>query len=517
MKAAPVLKCAAGILTAAFLSACAGPDLPEPPIAGRETEPLQKTGMITTPRIKTTHIEDSSYALHHTFSFYHHARVAAEITRWGQHHKMDTRVIDTNPFILSPAVREAAENSDFISISSITYRNLENFDSDVLNDLWARSRAIVVQAAGNDSNSLCDARWSPNARESIESESYSPYTRGDTVLRIGAATGDQIACYSSENSPDMVYYTAFEQGFCSRYYMTQEEIDSFLSRYGGQVEHWRSALGDETFTAHPEAYTQTCTLGGTSFSAPNMVNRLGAMAHKYPQLHEYELMATALLATTPLDPAHTRSGQRAAQNLVTTNSRGLVFDTITGFGLYDPDLHDEKIQDLLRLKAADPALATRPVLHDTQDFIAAGSRDGLQSFSMSIDDPGTILRSIVEIRFNHIPGMAHFFDQEFPKDIYIQSPAGTKLRLTPVDDKMSIDGTTGYRLTADATAFLGEEAQGQWTISLPRKQDGSAHEVVSMRLSHWSMAPGNPVDELLDQSPPAVRAVPVPAYQPPAL
>lgn len=489
----------AGVLTAAFLAASCAADNSAPEVSAVSAS--------ETPRRQVTvsYMEPASYSHNTMLDFTHHAPMVAAMLDWGSNGNYTVSWYDLDPFELTEDIRGIIRHTDVLAISLKSYSYSRAYNRLAWDAFWEVDNGIAVLATGNDSNSAHPERYDKKARERILAESYNPFTRGDTVLRIGQTTNGKIAANSSENSPDLVFPTTFESGFCyDHFYFRQNEIDAFLKgRLPSEITHWTSYFGAAFFKERPDARKPLCAADGTSFSGPNVARLLARFKAQYPALDSYELVATALLSAQPVDVTNTRNALRVANGYVTRNACGFVFDSISGFGLYDPGLHERYIQDLLMLKGSRPALKSEHVLIKSMSYKKSSDMPGknLESYALDVQEQGIILRSIAEIRLAFDAPQAREFAYAYsaPPEVYLQSPAGTRVRLAPVRVMTEENGQKMIVLGADTSAFFGEQTEGEWTVSFPQIKKPEGFQVSGVDIAHWGMKPGNPVEALIRQ------------------
>ncbi|AGH97089.1 S8 family serine peptidase [Micavibrio aeruginosavorus] len=456
------------------------------------------------PIVPVAHIEPATRFLTKDRMFTHHAASARGIFKWriekNGHHASVIPLIDEDAY-------DGIEGKDHllrykvVSISSTPspFDKTPRPEAEQFLSLWMKADINPVIAAGNAGNKLCPEERNYDA---LRRQMVSAYSYADSALFTGAVTPDNaVTCYTSENAPDIVYPTGYKQGFCNAYYMTQREIDDFRATMTtGEKEgtklQW--ALIHEVFTAHPDAGKLNCDIRGTSFVSPNVAAHIATLRSRFPMATDQDIRATALLSASQ-DDLITDPGQDGAylkQSMV-RNARGLRHSTLTGFGIYDPDRHE----NLLRhLRNNGQHITPTLVRHSGDKNIRFDFQRNARRVSMHVPDSAATLQTIFEFRVTpQTTSPYEIYQNGLPEDVSLISPSGTEVKLLAAWDRPSLADPRGMRLVVSTSAFLGEETKGTWTLILPQMYFGTP-EVTDAKLYIWGTT-GPALNSLIELKP----------------
>lgn len=420
----------------------------------------------------SAHIEAMTRLVRDYRFFHHHGQSARDILAWR------IRLNGFSDAAIPPMIDDESyrdiEKSTYIrdfkilSTSAIPDPDLRTPDAMTLAPIWSASDTLTIAATGNMGNYLCTGK-----KQTVDEwrllfwQRITPYTFSDSFMKVGAAELDgTISCYSSENAPDLLYPHGYAQGFCNDYYMSQDEIDAMRHTVRSSTMTPRERMmGDRLFRAHPDAGKTVCNIEGTSFSAPNVNGHLTTLRTKFPQATDTDTYITALLASSQ-DTLRIGMDQDAnyfhAQSAI--NANGLHYNTISGFGLYDPAQHERLLEHLIR---ENKTLSSRFIHAATGTVSEPENAD--RTITFNVDDNAAAIRTIVEFRLTpHSTSKDDILEQGLPTHVTLVSPSGTAIRLPVATEPLSLSDADGYRMAVAAPAFLGEQTNGTWTLRLPR-------------------------------------------------
>ncbi|WP_435640934.1 hypothetical protein [Micavibrio aeruginosavorus] len=445
-------------------------------VAALATVPVmaaEATAEATAPAtVPSAHIEAMTRLVRDYRFFHHHGQSARDILAWRvQLNGFSAAAIP--PMIDDESYRDIEKSPyirDFkiLSTSAIPDPDLRTSDAATLAPIWAASDTVTMAATGNMGNYVCtDKKQTVDEWRLLFWQRITPYTFADSFMKVGAAELDgTISCYSSENAPDLLYPQGYAQGFCNDYYMSQNEIDAMRKtvRFSTMTPRERM-MGDRLFVAHPDAGKQVCNIEGTSFSAPNVNGHLTTLRTQFPDATDMDTYITALLAASQ-DTLHIAPDQDADyfNTHSATNARGLHYNMISGFGLYDPARHAQLLQTM---KTSGQSLSTRFIQAAKG---AVNEPDGAdRTITFHVNENAAAVRTIVEFRLiPHSTSKDDILEQGLPTHVTLVSPSGTAMRLPVATEPLSLSDADGYRMAVAAPAFLGEKTDGVWTLRLPR-------------------------------------------------
>lgn len=434
--------------------------------------PAMAPAMVTDMTVPSAHIEAMTRLVRDYRFFHHHGQSARDIVAWR------IRLNGFSDAAIPPMIDDESyhgiEKSPYIqtfkilSTSAIPDPDLRTPDAATLAPIWSASDTLTIAATGNMGNYVCTGK-----KQTVDEwrllfwQRITPYTFADSFMKVGAVELDgTISCYSSENAPDLLYPQGYAQGFCNDYYMNQNEIDAMRKtvRYGTMTPRERM-MGDRLFRAHPDAGKQVCNIEGTSFSAPNVNGHLTTLRTKFPQATDTDTYITALLSSSQ-DTIRIGADQDAhyfrAQSA--TNAIGLHYNMVSGFGVYDPEKHEQLLE---RLTRENKHLPSR-FIHATKGAVNEPDNAD-RTITFHVDDAAAAVRTIVEFRLTpHSTSKDNILEQGLPTHATLVSPAGTAIRLPVATEPLSLSDADGYRMAIAAPAFLGEGTKGTWTLRLPR-------------------------------------------------
>ncbi|WP_435640933.1 S8 family serine peptidase [Micavibrio aeruginosavorus] len=446
----------------------------------------------TTPVVSVAHLEPASRFLKKDLLFTHHAQSASGIFKW--------RIKQNGyraPFI--PIIDEDAydkiEDKDHlrqykvISVSSTPspFDKAPRAETETLLKLWTETDVNPIIAIGNSGNFTCPQKRNYDA---LRRQILTAYSFSDSVIFTGAVTEDgSVTCYTSENAPDLVYPTAYEQGFCNYYYMTQKEIDDFrISMSQGDQNgiklQWNTI--HDSFVADREAGKLNCDVTGTSFASPNVAGHIATLRSQFPEATDQDIRATALLSASQ-DDVDVDSGQdrSALTKSMVRNARGLQHSTITGFGIYNPDHHKTLLNTLHTNKQHIEPVILRDTGAKTVDF---DFQRNARRVTVQIPDDMATLKTIFEFRVKpQTVSPYEIYQNGLPEDVSLRSPSGTEVKLTAAWDRPTLADPRGMRMVVSTSAFLGESTKGNWTLILPQMYFGTP-EVSEARVYIWGTA-----------------------------
>lgn len=456
------------------------------------------------PIVPVAHIEPATRFLTKDWLFTHHATSARGIFKWRI--EKNGHRIPAIPLIDEDAY-DGIEGKDHllrykvVSISSTPspFDKTPRPEAEHFLSLWTKADINPVIAAGNAGNTLC-----PEERDydALRRQMVSAYSYADSAIFTGAVTPDHtVTCYTSENAPDIVYPTGYKQGFCNNYYMTQDEIDDFRTTMSvgdknGTKLQWSTIR--RAFTAHRDARKLNCDITGTSFVSPNVAAHIATLRSRFPQATDQDVRATALLSASQdkliTDPG--QHGEYLDQSMV-RNARGLRHSSLTGFGIYNPDRH----QQLLRHLSNDGQHITPTLIRsDGTKNIRFDFQRNARRLSLTVADNAAALQTIFE--FRAVPQTTspyEIYQNGLPEEVSLISPSGTEVKLLAAWDRPSLADPRGMRLVVSTSAFLGEDTKGTWTLILPQMYFGTP-DITDAKLYIWGTT-GPALNTLIELKP----------------
>ncbi len=470
-------------------------------VAALATVPAMATEATAPATVPSAHIEPMTRLVREKWFFHRHGQSARDILAWRV--RLGGFSDAAIPAMIDDESYSGIERSSYIkdykvlSTSAIPDRTLLIPSAQDLAASWAASPTVAVVAAGNNGNRLCTgAHAMYNDGRLFRDRIITAYTYGDATLMVGAAELDQsIACYTSDIAPDLIYMHAYAQGFCNAYYMSQDEINTARTQITFSPRDYKRMAG--AFNAHPDAGKTVCNIEGTSFSAPNVSGHITTLRTQFPTATDHDVYVTALLAASHSDVKIKGYNDTIYLNHVTTiNARGLRYDTLSGFGLYEPMRHEAGLKKLEKSGA-----------HIALQFMQSGqahttkTKSGDYTVAIHMDVTKLSVRTIFEFRM--VPKSTHKHDvlvQGFPINATLTSPSGTSIELPVFYDPPSLDHPHGYRMAVSTTAFLGEQTEGVWILHIPGDKSLGIPTMGDAILSIWGTDPAT-LNTLLPKGP----------------
>ena len=390
---------------------------------------------------------------------------------------LDHALFDFNEDSLS-IIRKA----DILTISS--YQSLfyprPPFDIRAADEIWDRSKAIVITGLPNN-----------DAPGMLSPEGFNPIDRGDTVIRTLSYKNAKL-----ELSPDVIYQSAFEEGFCYPFVPTLDEINQLF--VGKDVPEL--AKDNKAVIYQYASYYKSnggkpmCDLEGNSFASPNLGGLAAAYSESYPDLNEHEI-TVALLTSARIV---------GKPELYAANARGLYFgEKYYGFGLVLKEEFRKRLDTLREIHRQNPDSATQP-LRSTETMRVAA--DG-KSLTAAFNSKTLALRTMGVITVKNDPKLyrpsALRNDPEYamsvlPSEAKITSPSGTTYRIKLHAEAWSLQHPeNGLKLGFATAGFLGENTEGEWTVEIPLPAK-SQMKIISGEFTIAGLNSGGTVDQMIN-------------------
>lgn len=392
-----------------------------------------------------------------------------------------TSLIDHAFFDFNATSKIILRGADILSVSS--YQSLfyarPPFNVKDANEAWDTSRTIAVIGLPNQ-----------DAENILSPEGFNVFDRADTVIRTVSYKNAGF-----ELSPDVIYPTAFDEGFCYKFIPSMEEIEKLFE--GNDVPEFARENREEIYKDanyyRRKGGIPSCRLEGNSFASPNLAGLIAAQKENYQDLNDHEITAALLTAGKSV----------GAQQYYSRNARGLKFGSIAyGFGLVTKENFKKNLETLREIRAQHPASETQAMRQDTKVTMNA---DGI-SAKAAFDGKASVMRAmgILTVRNNPAvfrPEMLRdnlvYTVKTLPSEARITSPAGTVYNVKIHADAADLaHPENGIKFGFSTSGFLGESAEGTWKIELAQGRRPPM-KLLSAEFTIAGMKPGSAVDALI--------------------